>query len=146
MGAPYAPVQAFHQPYGDLRSVWEYHDPHPPGPHVQPMSPSDQNTWGVLTHVSYLVIGLWGPLITMLVFGDRSEWVRANAREALNFAFTAMIAILAGYLLSLVLIGIPLLIATIVLVWVLPIIAAVRASKGQFYRYPLTIRFFRKSK
>lgn len=109
------------------------------------MSPSDQNTWGVLAHISYLVVGFWGPLIIMLALGDRSEWVRANAREALNFALTGMIAIIACYVLSLILIGIPLLIAAIVLIWVLPIIAAVRASKGQFYRYPLAIRFFRKS-
>lgn len=133
----------YHQPFGDLRAVWRYHAPRPPAPNVVPLSPSDQNTWGVLAHVSFLVLGFLGPLIVLLGWGDRSEWVRANAREALNFALTSIIAVTAGYLLSLVLIGIPLLLAAIVLMWVLPIVAAVKASRGDFYHYSVAIPFFR---
>ncbi|NLT29610.1 MAG: DUF4870 domain-containing protein [Propionibacterium sp.] len=105
------------------------------------MAPNDQNTWGVLAHVSALILGWLGPLIVLLVFGERSEWVRANAKEALNFAITLTIGVVASYVLTLILIGLPLLIACVVLAYVLPILAAVKANRGEFHRYPLTIRF-----
>jgi uncharacterized Tic20 family protein len=48
--------------------------------------------------------------------------------------------IVAG-ILCLVLIGIPILIALWVLNTVFVIIASVKTSNGEFYRYPFTIRF-----
>ena len=48
--------------------------------------------------------------------------------------------IIAG-ILCIVLIGIPILIALWILNTVLVIIASVKTSNGEFYRYPLTIRF-----
>lgn len=48
--------------------------------------------------------------------------------------------VVAG-ILCLVLIGIPILIALWILNTVLVIIASVKTSNGEFYRYPLTIRF-----
>jgi len=42
-----------------------------------------------------------------------------------------------------VLIGIPLLIAMLVAHLVLVVVASVKAGKGESYRYPCTIRFFK---
>jgi uncharacterized Tic20 family protein len=39
-------------------------------------------------------------------------------------------------------IGIPLLVAVAVLSIVFPIVAAIKASNGEVWKYPLTIRFF----
>ena len=44
-------------------------------------------------------------------------------------------------ILCIVLIGIPILIILWIMNTVFVIIASIRASEGQFYRYPLTIRF-----
>lgn len=139
-------VPARHVPYGDLRSAWQYHDPRPPAPHAMPMAPSEQNTWGTLAHVANLVLGWVGALLVMVTYGERSEWVRVNARESLNFALTMVIGVAVSYLLTLVIIGLPLLIACVVMAIVFPIIAAVKASRGEFYRYPVAIPFFGRSR
>jgi hypothetical protein len=52
-------------------------------------------------------------------------------------------AIGAG-VLSLILIGIPLLIAIGIATVVLVLVAIIRTQEGQLYRYPLTIRFVQK--
>jgi uncharacterized Tic20 family protein len=46
-------------------------------------------------------------------------------------------------LMIFILIGIPILFVLVVLDVVLAIVAAVKASNGQPYRYPMTIRFLR---
>jgi hypothetical protein len=52
------------------------------------------------------------------------------------------IYVLVAGLLSLVVIGIPILIGLMVFDFVATIIASVRANDGERYRYPLTMRFF----
>jgi uncharacterized Tic20 family protein len=114
----------------------------------QPLSPDQERLWAMLAHLlsfvaAYIALGFIAPLIVMLVFGPRSAYVRAHAVEALNFNLTWLIyAIVAGVLAFLV-VGIPILIVLGIAYVVLVIIAAVRANNGQYYRYPLTIRFVR---
>jgi uncharacterized Tic20 family protein len=81
------------------------------------------------------------PLIVLLVFGPRSAYVRAHAVESLNFNLTWLLYAIIGVALAFLLIGIPILIALGIAYLVLVIIASVRANNGEFFRYPLTIRF-----
>ena len=69
-----------------------------------------------------------------------SDYVAANAREALNFHITVLIYGLCCIPLVFILIGIPLLIVLGLGSLVLAIIATIKASDGQCYRYPLTLR------
>lgn len=46
-------------------------------------------------------------------------------------------------ILSLVVIGIPLVILTGLLMVILPVIGAIKANDGDHFRYPLTIRFIK---
>jgi len=69
-----------------------------------------------------------------------SEYVAANAREALNFHISVLIYSLCCIPLVFILIGIPLLIVLGLGSMVLAIIATVKASDGLCYRYPLTLR------
>jgi uncharacterized protein len=92
---------------------------------------------------AYIALGFLAPLTVLLVFGPRSAYVRAHAVEALNFNLTWLIYAFVAAVLSILLIGIPILIALGVAYVVLVVVAAVRASNGQYYRYPLTIRFVR---
>ena len=105
-------------------------------------------TWCVLCHASAL-LGLFfhflghilGPLIVWLAKrGDSSE-IDAYGKESLNFQISMLIYDAIAAVLCIILIGIPLLIALWVLNTVLVIIASIKASEGQFYRYPFTIRF-----
>jgi uncharacterized Tic20 family protein len=115
----------------------------PAGP---PLSPDQERLWGMLAHLlsfvaAYLALGFVAPLVVLLVFGPRSAYVRANAVESLNFNLSWLLyAIVAGILL-IVGIGLLILIALGIAYVVLVIMASVRANNGQFFRYPLTIRF-----
>jgi uncharacterized protein len=116
----------------------------PPG--GPPLSPDQERLWGMLAHLlsfvaAYLALGFVAPLVVLLVFGPRSAYVRAHAVESLNFNLSWLLyAIVAGILL-IVGIGLLILIALGIAYVVLVIMASVRANNGQFFRYPLTIRF-----
>jgi uncharacterized Tic20 family protein len=84
-----------------------------------------------------------GPLAVWLTRRDRDPFIDQAGREALNFGIT--IAIYGSVLLvaALMLVGIPFLIIGVVAWVVLASLAAVKASQGQAYRYPLTLRLIR---
>lgn len=111
----------------------------------EPAVSDDEQTWGVLVHVSALA-GLFvpfgnilGPLIVWLVKKDESRFVDENGKRALNFQVTWTVIMFVA-LLS-ILVGVGLLVAPVVaLAWiVLVVIATVRASEKQVYDYPLTV-------
>jgi hypothetical protein len=108
--------------------------------------PSEDRNWAMGAHLSafiaaYIALGFLGPLVVLLVRGDRSRFVRQHAVEALNFNLTVLIYIAISVILALLLIGIVMLVALGILYVVAVIMAAVRANAGEMYRYPLTIRF-----
>jgi len=97
--------------------------------------------WSMLSHLSALLgVGFVLPLVVYLAMRKESEYVAANAREALNFHISVLIYSLCCLPLVLILVGIPLLLVIGVGSLVLAIIATVKASNGVRYRYPLTLR------
>jgi uncharacterized Tic20 family protein len=84
-----------------------------------------------------------GPLAVWLTRRHRDPFIDQAGREALNFGIT--IAIYGSLMLvaALMLVGIPLLIVGVVAWVVLASVAAAKASQGQAYRYPLTLRLVR---
>jgi len=108
--------------------------------------PQEVRNWALGAHLSAF-IGAWvalaflGPLVVWLIKRDEHPFVALHSREALNFNLSVLIYGAVAFLLSLVLIGIPILIAIVVAWLVLTIVAAVKAANGEEYRYPLTIRF-----
>jgi uncharacterized protein len=84
-----------------------------------------------------------GPLAVWLTRRDRDPFIDQAGREALNFGIS--IAIYGSLLLvtALMLVGIPLLIVGVIAWVVLASLAATKASHGQIYRYPLTLRLIR---
>lgn len=108
--------------------------------------PSEDRNWAMGAHLSaflaaYIALGFLGPLVVLLVRGDRSPFVRQHAVEALNFNLTVLIYIVISVILAILLIGLLMLLALGILYVVAVIIGAVRASSGEHFRYPLTIRF-----
>ena len=124
----------------------------PPLPADQRPTPtsvaSEVRTWCVLCHASAL-LGLFfhflghllGPLIVWLVKRGDSPEIDAHGKESLNFQLSMLIYDAIAAILCIVLIGIPILIILWIVNTVFVIIASIRASEGQLYRYPLTIRF-----
>ncbi|WP_089327475.1 DUF1707 and DUF4870 domain-containing protein [Actinomadura meyerae] len=72
-----------------------------------------------------------GPLVLMLTSGKRSEYVRRQAAEAVNFQVTLL-------LLTIVTFGIGGVVYAVA--WVLSAVAAVYALTGETFRYPWILR------
>lgn len=106
----------------------------------------DERSWGMVAHLAALAFfilpfgNVLGPLVVLLVKRDRSAFVGAHAKEALNFNITFLIGAIVCLLLLQLSIGI-LLGAMLLLFWlVMTIIAALKANEGISYRYPFTLR------
>ena len=84
-----------------------------------------------------------GPLAVWLTRRDRDPFIDQVGREALNFGISIAIYGLVALVAALMLVGIPLLIAGVIAWVVLASLAAAKASQGQPYRYPLTMRLVR---
>ena len=84
-----------------------------------------------------------GPLAIWLTRRDRDPFIDQAGREALNFGITIAIYGTVLVVAALMLVGIPFLIIGVVAWVVLASLAAVKASQGQAYRYPLTLRLVR---
>lgn len=83
---------------------------------------------------------LLGPLIVWQIKKDFDPFVDAQGKEALNFQITVAVAVVACFLLMLVVIGFPLLALVSIGALVLTIIGGIKANEGQAYRYPFCLR------
>jgi uncharacterized Tic20 family protein len=87
-----------------------------------------------LAHASGYFTTFLGPLLFLLLSGQRSEYVRRHAAEALNFQLTVLLVVVVtfgfGGLLYLV-------------TWILCAIAALAAIAGNDFRYPWTLRLIK---
>jgi len=86
---------------------------------------------------------IFGPLVVWLIKRGDSPEIDAHGKESLNFQISMLIYDVIAFILFIVFIGIPILIALWILNTVLVIIASIRASEGKFFRYPMTIRLIK---
>ena len=124
--------------------------PQPPPPPLANGATSIVNarTWSAACHASAL-LGVFlhfpghliPPLVIWLAKRDESPEIDAQGKEAVNFQISMLIYNAIAAVFCLVLIGFLLLPILWVLNAVFVIIAAIKASDGEIYRYPLTIRF-----
>ena len=104
--------------------------------------------WAAIAHLSGgfggVVLGVGCVLFPLLIWiFKRSDdpFIDHQAKEALNFQITMLIFLIISVLLCYIIIGVFLLIPLVIFMFVTPIIAAIRASRGIEYRYPFCIRF-----
>ena len=129
-----------------------------PGRADSPVALSSMRRWAVMCHLSWLlgfVIpfgSIIGPLIVWLAKRHDYYEVDVHGKEALNFQITwVFYGAIFGGLVWILAFGlnfplgsmtlIALLLIGAVALFVLPIVAAIRAGGGHSFRYPLTIRF-----
>ena len=119
-------------------------------PPTTSVTTSSARTWCILCHASALLglffhfLGhIFGPLIVWILKRADSPEIDAHGKESLNFQLSMLIYDAVALILCFVLIGIPILVLLWVLNTVLVIVASIKASEGQLYRYPLTIRFIK---
>ena len=106
-----------------------------------PLSPSDEKLWATLVNVGGIFFNFLPALIGYLVLKDRGPFVRSHTATALNFQLTLLIAYIVGGVLSIVLIGFFIIFAAYILNIIFCIIAAIKANKGEWYQYPMSIKF-----
>ena len=99
-------------------------------------------TWAIIAHIGGAFTNWLVPLVIYLIKKSDPGGVfdAAQAKEALNFQITVFIAYV---LLTVTVIGAFLLIVPMLWSFVFSIIAAVKASNGINYRYPLTLRLIK---
>jgi len=97
----------------------------------------------VMTHILGLLTGFLAPLIILLA--EKDKMTKQHAREALNWQLSLIIYAVISVILMLAIItfipGFLLAIALGLLNLIFCIKAAVRAEKGELWKYPLTIPF-----
>lgn len=120
-------------------------------------SPSSRN-WAAFAHLSTFsaLVGvpfgnILGPLVIWLATRREDAYAERHAREALNFNLSlslyGLMLVVAGTVLLVVVIGLAVLLVAVLyffvffFVWlILSIVAAIAASRGEEYTYPLTMR------
>ena len=107
-----------------------------------PPSKDDCNL-AMLAHLLGTFTSFIGALIIWLVKKDDSPFVATEGAEALNFQITIALGWIIAAALSVILIGVLLYPVLFLANLILCILAAVSASKGRPYRYPLTLRLVR---
>jgi uncharacterized Tic20 family protein len=110
------------------------------------LSETERN-WAMFCHLSafagffFPFGGILGPLICWLSKREESVWVNINGRNALNFQLSMLLYIVLTLPLCIIIVGFPILGFLITMKIICTIIASVRASKGELFRYPLVIPF-----
>ena len=118
-----------------------------PAPHI----PEADRSWCIGLHLSglsglilsFALAHIVVPLVIWLVKRSDSPSIDATGKEVLNFQISYSIYFALSALLWIVLIGLPISIVIGITWLVCIIIAAVKTSNGEEYRYPATIRFLR---
>ena len=112
--------------------------------------PKEARNWGMLCHLAGLSgyflppLGfVLGPLIVWAIKKDDHHFIDDQGKEAINFQLTIMICFLVSAVLVMLVIGIFMLIALGIFTFIMIIIASIKANEGVYYRYPMTIRFFK---
>ena len=103
----------------------------------------DDKTLAILTHLSGIFFSAIVPLIVWLTSKETKPWLSNQSKEALNFQITVLIGYVIASALMVVLVGFFLFFAIWAVNIVLCIVAALRASQGGEYRYPLTVRLIK---
>lgn len=121
-------------------------------PYLSPqpaLTPEQERTWGMLAHLvpaaamvlSAGTLGFVGSVVIFLLYKDRGEFVRSNARNSLNVQILTLILCLISLPLMLVLIGFLTYGLALLGALIIHIVGAVKASRGEWFVPPFTPTF-----
>lgn len=111
----------------------------------------DVKKYNTLLHLSALLgcfvpfANILAPLVMWVLKKEDSASVNEHGMDAINFQISLTIYLVVATIMCLFLVGILFIPILVVLSLVFPIIAAVKASEGKKYRYPMTIPFIKPS-
>ncbi len=117
--------------------------PQTPGAPVVPLSDSDARMYATIAHAGNIIFPAVAPLIMWLIGKDKSAFVDTEGKEALNFGILAIIVYIVSGILMVVLIGVLTYIAMAIIALIFGIQGAMKANKGENYRYPFSLRLIK---
>ncbi|MEJ6792034.1 MAG: DUF4870 domain-containing protein [Lacinutrix sp.] len=103
----------------------------------------EQNTFCLLMHLSVLTYWWIVPIIMWVTNKDKNEFVNSHGKAIANFLISMLIYWFVAFMFSWVLIGFFIMSLLAIFAFVMPIIAALKANKGEEYKYPATIQFIK---
>ena len=139
-------------------SSWGPYSPAGPATSTPPHAVAGATT-SVLSHVGFFFFAVFMPLIIRQSEGKKDPFVRHHSTEALNFQLTFLAAWLSGFVAIITVaaststsdgsvsgfIALPFLVMFVLFAAGagMSIVGAIRASRGEWWRYPISIRFVR---
>ncbi len=109
----------------------------------------EQKQMGLFLHLSQFAnlilfpIGIVLPIVLWQTQKDKMPALDAHGKMVVNWMISSTIYIIASIILMFVLIGFLTILAVGIMGIVFPIIGAVKANNGEFWEYPLTIKFLK---
>jgi uncharacterized Tic20 family protein len=106
-----------------------------------------ENAYVAIMHIAqlagYLIpfFGFIAPFVLWILHRDKSSKIDQAGKDIINFILTWLIYLAGAGILCIILIGIPVVIALVIMQFVFTILAAVKTSKGEYWKYPLTFSF-----
>jgi len=106
-----------------------------------------ERDWAMFCHLSsfagyfFPFGGIIAPLICWISRREGSEWVNQNGKSALNFQLSILLYNVMTIPLCFILVGIPILIFILIFEVVCIVVASIKASQGEVFKYPLSIPF-----
>ena len=112
--------------------------------------PKEYCNWAMIIHLSgllgsllFTVGNIVVPLVIWLIKKEDDEFIYKHGREVLNFQISMTLYFIISLILCFIFIGFIMIIGLLIFEIVVVIKAAIKASDGYYYDYPLTIRFIK---
>ncbi|MEC9374507.1 MAG: DUF4870 domain-containing protein [Planctomycetota bacterium] len=115
----------------------------------------DERTYALFTHLcgllsllDHFILGLIGVVIMWRIKNEESPFLDDHGREATNFLLSMLVYQIALVAFAAITFGFGVIVTVpgFIALWVVRLIfgikGAMAAQRGEFYRYPITIRFF----
>jgi uncharacterized protein len=115
----------------------------------QELQTPDQKQMGMFLHLSQLAnlvlppAGIIVPIVIWQIKKDEMPALDAHGKMVVNWLISSLIYGIISGILVLVVVGIFFLLALGILGIVFPIIGAIKANNGEYWEYPLTIKFLK---
>lgn len=109
----------------------------------------DARTFAMLCHLlafaGFLIPfgSIIGPLVMWLIKREEHAFVNDQGKEAVNFNISMVIYFIVAAILTMIVIGVPIMIGLFIFWLIVTIMAAVQANSGTAYRYPLNLRLIK---
>lgn len=107
------------------------------------------NTWGIFIHISQLLgfgIPLLGFIVPFLIWQfkkNESPIINEHGINAVNWMISEIIYLCVFGFFSIFIIGYPFLFAAIAMGFIFPIVASLKASNGEVWKYPFSFKFIK---